>query len=50
LFYEYYLVKAKQVPDISPMNPKYRMFIEAWKRLPLPIANRIGPWLARNLG
>jgi FemAB-related protein (PEP-CTERM system-associated) len=50
LFYEYYLVKAKQVPDISPMNPKYRMFIEAWKRLPLPVANRIGPWLARNLG
>ena len=50
LYYEYYLVKADIVPDISPMNPKYRLFINAWKRLPLPLTRFIGPWLARNLG
>jgi len=50
LFYEYYLVKAKQVPDISPMNPKYRIFINAWKRLPLSVTQVIGPLIARNLG
>jgi len=50
LFYEYYLVKAKQVPDISPMNPKYRFFINAWKRLPLAVTQVIGPLIARNLG
>jgi len=50
LFYEYYLVKAKQMPDISPMNPKYRIFINAWKRLPLPVTQVIGPLIARNLG
>jgi len=50
LFYEYYLVKAKQMPDISPMNPKYRIFINLWKRLPLSVTRMIGPLIARNLG
>jgi FemAB-related protein (PEP-CTERM system-associated) len=50
LFYEYYLVRAKEVPNYSPTNPKYRYFIEAWKRLPLPVTQIVGPMLARNLG
>lgn len=50
LHYEYELVKSKQVPDINPLNPKYRLFIAAWKRLPLPLSKLIGPVLARNLG
>ncbi len=50
LYYEFYLVKAREMPDISPMNPKYRLFINAWKRLPLPLTRLIGPLLARNLG
>lgn len=50
LFYEYHLVKADRMPDVNPNNPRYRYFIEAWRRLPLPIANAVGPLLARNLG
>lgn len=50
LYYEYHLVKAKAMPDVSPVNPKYHYFIESWKRLPLPVTQLIGPWLARNLG
>jgi len=50
LSYEYHLVKAREMPDISPMNPKYRLFINAWKRLPLPMTRIIGPLIARNLG
>jgi len=50
LAYEYHLVKADRVPEVNPNNPKYHYFIEAWKRLPLPIANAVGPLLARNLG
>ncbi|WP_295879384.1 FemAB family XrtA/PEP-CTERM system-associated protein [uncultured Thiohalocapsa sp.] len=49
LNYQYHLVKSRAVPDVNPSNPKYRYFIAAWKRLPLPVANRIGPVLARNL-
>lgn len=50
LFYEIDLVKAKQIPDINPLNPKYQLFIAAWKRLPLPVSQLIGPWLAKDLG
>ena len=50
LFYEYELVGASAMPDINPLNPKYRLFIDCWKRLPLPVASVIGPWLSRSLG
>lgn len=50
LHYEYYLVKSKQVPEVNPMNPKYQLFIKAWKKLPVLVSNRIGPFLAKSLG
>lgn len=50
LSYAYHLVRANAVPNISPTNRKYSMFIEAWKRLPLPVSCALGPWLARDLG
>ncbi|MEM9253843.1 MAG: FemAB family XrtA/PEP-CTERM system-associated protein [Pseudomonadota bacterium] len=48
--YEYYLVRSSQVPDVNPLNPKYRAMVNTWSRLPLPLANRLGPLLARSLG
>jgi len=48
--YQYRLVKSSNVPEINPLNPKYQLFIKAWQKLPLSIANSIGPWLAKNLG
>ena len=36
--------------SVNPLDPKYRMMVATWKRLPLPIANLAGPWLARGLG
>lgn len=50
LEYQYCLLKCKHVPEVNPLNPKYQLFIKAWKRLPLGIANRLGPVLAKNLG
>ncbi len=50
LSYEYFLVKAKAMPDINPLNPKYRFFVNSWKKLPLPVANLIGPILSKSLG
>ncbi|CAA9889367.1 Peptidoglycan bridge formation protein FemAB [Candidatus Methylobacter favarea] len=50
LFYEFQLVKSHALPDINPLNPKYRLFIAAWKRLPLGISQMAGPWLAKDLG
>ena len=50
LAYRYRLVKADRVPENNPNNPKYRLFIEAWRRLPRPGANFLGPHIVRNLG
>jgi FemAB-related protein (PEP-CTERM system-associated) len=50
LQYEYYLVRGDRLPDVTPLNPKFQRLIAAWKRLPLPIATFVGPWIARDLG
>ncbi|MEW6118609.1 MAG: FemAB family XrtA/PEP-CTERM system-associated protein [Pseudomonadota bacterium] len=50
LHYEYFLVRDREVPEINPLNPKYRLFIQAWKKMPLALANAIGPHIVRNLG
>ena len=50
LYYEYFLVGDKSVPEINPLNPKYRLFIQAWKKMPLALANVIGPHIVKNLG
>jgi FemAB-related protein (PEP-CTERM system-associated) len=48
--YEYYLVTSDTMPDVNPLNPRYRLMINVWSKLPLPVANLIGPFLARSLG
>lgn len=50
LYYEYYLVKANEMPAINPNNPKYRLFIDLWKRLPLKLSMILGPAIVKNLG
>ncbi|MBN8929933.1 MAG: peptidoglycan bridge formation protein FemAB [Rhodospirillales bacterium 69-11] len=50
LAYRYRLAPGAAIPDHNPLNPKYRLFIAAWKRLPLALANRLGPPLVRGLG
>ncbi len=48
--YRFRLAPGASIPDINPLNPKYRLFIAAWKRLPLPVANVLGPPIVRGLG
>jgi len=50
LSYEFKLRVGDTIPDVNPLNPKYRLMIETWKRLPLPVANLIGPMVVKNLG
>jgi FemAB-related protein (PEP-CTERM system-associated) len=50
LAYEYALLRGDRIPENNPLNPKYRAFIAAWRRLPLGLANAIGPHIVRGLG
>ena len=36
--------------DINPNSAKYRAMVTMWQRLPLPLANFLGPLIARQLG
>jgi serine/alanine adding enzyme len=49
LYWHYWLRSGAEAPVLNPSNPKYRLAIAAWQRLPLAVANRIGPLLVRNL-
>lgn len=50
LHYKYLLIKGNSVPDHNPLNPKYQMFIKLWQRMPLRLANLIGPHIVKSLG
>ncbi len=36
--------------EVNPLNPKYQAKIKAWQKLPLWLANCLGPPIARGLG
>lgn len=50
LHYEYRLYKRDAIPQNNPNNAKYKLFIEAWRRMPIGLANWLGPHIVRNLG
>jgi FemAB-related protein (PEP-CTERM system-associated) len=50
LAYEYLLLRRRDVPQNNPLNPRYRAMIAAWRRIPRPVVDAIGPVLARHLG
>jgi FemAB-related protein (PEP-CTERM system-associated) len=36
--------------EVNPLDPRYRLRVAAWQKMPLLLANRIGPLIARGLG
>ena len=50
LNYHFRLAPGGAIPDLNPLNPRYQRFIGIWKKLPLSIANLIGPYIVRGLG
>ncbi|HSV46289.1 MAG TPA: FemAB family XrtA/PEP-CTERM system-associated protein [Ramlibacter sp.] len=50
LHYEYCLYKRDTVPQNNPNNAKFKLLIETWRRMPLGLANWLGPFVVRSLG
>lgn len=48
--YAIYTLDGQEPRDVNPNSPKYQAQIALWRKLPLPIANLIGPWIAKGLG
>ncbi|HEX2493144.1 MAG TPA: FemAB family XrtA/PEP-CTERM system-associated protein [Steroidobacter sp.] len=49
LYWHYWIRGGGPPPMLNPANPKYRLAVAAWRRLPLAVANRLGPLLVKNL-
>lgn len=47
--YQYILLDGSHMPDVSPSNPRVRLAVQVWKRLPLPLTKVIGPRLTKYL-
>ncbi|MGB7405843.1 MAG: FemAB family XrtA/PEP-CTERM system-associated protein [Pacificimonas sp.] len=50
LTYEYRLADGAEMPDLNPNSPKFKALTNIWRKLPLPIANAVGPHIAKALG
>ena len=50
--YWHYLTKDDKIsliPDISPTNKNFSVATTLWKRLPISLANTVGPYITKNL-
>jgi FemAB-related protein (PEP-CTERM system-associated) len=47
--YRYLLVRARQMPNLQPANPRFSLAIRAWKHLPLQVTKRLGPVVVRGI-
>jgi FemAB-related protein (PEP-CTERM system-associated) len=49
LAWEYILSPGKDLPGLNPDNPKYRLAVWLWQRLPLGWTKRLGPPIVRHI-
>ncbi len=49
LYWEYILPQGASLPGLSVNNPKFQLAISAWKKLPLWLANALGPHIVRGI-
>jgi serine/alanine adding enzyme len=47
--WQYRLLTITSLPELNPGNPKFKLAISVWQRLPLPIANFLGPKIVTKL-
>jgi FemAB-related protein (PEP-CTERM system-associated) len=47
LAYQYHLVRQKTMPDQNPLNPRFALAIQTWKRMPLWLSRWLGPKIVR---
>ena len=49
LHWEYQLLKADHLPNVSPANPKFQFAIALWQKLPVSVTLRVGPMIVRAI-
>jgi hypothetical protein len=49
LRWEYLLAPGQKLPGLHPGNPKYRLAVAAWQKLPVTLTRVLGPPIVRHL-
>lgn len=49
LYWYYWLPKGATMPELNPNNPKYKLLINIWQRLPVWLTKLIGPPVVKYL-
>jgi FemAB-related protein (PEP-CTERM system-associated) len=50
LAYAVRTAEGAKAREVNPLAPRYRLRVAAWRKMPLWLANRLGPPIARGLG
>jgi FemAB-related protein (PEP-CTERM system-associated) len=50
LIYQFRVAPGHRAPELNPLNPKFRLLVAAWKRMPLSLAERVGPFIVKGIG
>lgn len=48
--YYYYLNNVDYPPDFDPTGSKFKLITNIWKKIPIAIAKKIGPYMIRHVG
>lgn len=49
LYWQYLLEQNARLPELNPDNPKYRLAIRIWQKLPVAVTKVLGPGIVRNI-
>ncbi len=49
IYYQYHLNKIRDIPNVSPTNPRYQRKIQIWKKIPFFLTKLIGPHLVKYI-
>jgi FemAB-related protein (PEP-CTERM system-associated) len=48
--YKYKLLNSDSIPEHNPLNPKYKLMISVWRKMPRGFVNWLGPKIVPGLG
>lgn len=48
-YWHYWLSSGGELPALKPDSPKFRLLVACWKKLPVVVANLLGPRIVKNL-
>lgn len=49
LYWQYIMDEKAQLPQLNPSNPKFRMAVNIWRRMPLFATKILGPRIVRSI-